>query len=522
MEVAACPWAPEHRLVRVGLKGHEVPNDQRPPSNLVFLIDVSGSMNMPNKLPLLQQCFSLLVEQLGPKDRVAIVTYAGRTGVALESTQDREAVQAVVDRLHAGGSTNGASGVQLAYQMAEKNFIKGGTNRVILATDGDWNVGITNQSQLLDMIAEKAKSGVFLTVLGFGMDNLKDSMLVKLADRGNGHYAYIDTPLEAKKVFVEQLSGTLVTIAKDVKIQVEFNPAQVGAYRLIGYEKRMLAKEDFNNDKKDAGEIGAGHTVTALYEVEPAGKEQPEIVMVDKLKYQPQTELLREDEQVQRKSEGAQKAAPAAPAAPALEAAAPAPVPLRLAKPESAPIPHAIPVEKPGLLSARVPTPAVKSEPTSDPAGGGAPVVTDSAPAPRPTSEPTAAPHATRKTIIVDTNRYVRSERPITNIRDAVPAALSHELLTLKLRYKAPDGDKSKLLEFPLTDHGATWEKSSPDFRFAAAVASYGMLLRDSSYRGEATWQSTAKWAHEGLGADKSGYRAEFLNLLDKAKALKQ
>lgn len=394
MEVAACPWEPEHRLVRVGLKGREVPRDQRPPSNIVFLIDVSGSMNMPNKLPLLQQAFRLLIEQLGPKDRVAIVTYAGSTGIVLEPTQDKEAMQAAVDRLRAGGSTNGASGVQLAYQVAEKSFIRGGTNRVILATDGDWNVGVTNQSDLLEMIAQKAQSGVFLTVLGFGMDNLKDSMLVKLADRGNGHYAYIDTPLEAKKVFVDQLSGTLMTIAKDVKIQVEFNPAQVGAYRLIGYEKRLLAKEDFNNDKKDAGEIGAGHTVTALYEVVPAGKEMPPIAMVDKLKYA------------------------------------------------------------------------------------------------------TLAPQPNPKVAPVD------------------------EILTLKLRYKEPESDTSKLVEIPITDTGTTWEKSSPDFRFAAAVAGYGMLLRDSPHHGQITWESVAEWAHEGLGADKSGYREEFLNLVKRAKTL--
>jgi secreted protein with Ig-like and vWFA domain len=457
MEVAACPWAPEHRLVRVGLKGREVPNDQRPPSNLVFLIDVSGSMNMPNKLPLLQKCFSLLVEQLGPKDRVAIVTYASGTRVVLEPTQDKEAMQAAIDGLRAGGSTYGSSGVELAYRMAERGFVKGGTNRVILATDGDWNVGITNQSELLDMIAQKARSGVFLTVLGFGMDNLKDSMLVKLADRGNGHYAYIDTALEAKKVFVEQLSGTLVTIAKDVKIQVEFNPAQVGAYRLIGYEKRLLAKEDFNDDQKDAGEIGAGHTVTALYEVVPAGKEQPDLAMVDKLKYQPLPEVLRDEESLKRRPEPTQNTAEAE----ALSAPAPKPT-----DPES---PAALKLEA---------TPAEAQAASK-------PLLVAPAPAP-------------------------------------LPAATRHELLTLKLRYKAPDGDKSKLLEFPLTDGGTTWEKSSPDFRFAAAVAGYGMLLRDSTYRGEATWHSAAEWAREGLGRDKSGYRAEFLGLLEKAKALKQ
>ncbi|MDR3401856.1 MAG: von Willebrand factor type A domain-containing protein [Chthoniobacter sp.] len=447
MEVAACPWAPEHRLVRIGLKGREIPKDQRPPSNLVFLIDVSGSMFMPNKLPLVKESLGLLIDQLRDQDQVAIVVYAGNTGCVLEPTHDRAKMREVLSRLEAGGSTNGASGIQLAYQLAEKSFIKGGTNRVILATDGDWNVGITNQSQLLEMIAQKAKGGVFLTALGFGMDNLNDSMLMKLADRGNGNYAYIDTLIEAKKVFVEQLSSTLVTIAKDVKIQVEFNPAQVGAYRLIGYEKRMLAKEDFNNDQKDAGEIGAGHTVTALYEVVPAGQEQPQIAMVDKLKYQPETITALPKDAPLSPEPAPSKAEEKAPASPAPAA------------PGSEPVAQAV---VPPLPVITVPLPK------------------------------------------------------------ALPTSVRNELLTLKLRYKAPDGDTSKLLEFPLTDPGTAWEKSSPDFRFAAAVAGYGMLLRDSNYRGQVTWSSVAEWAHEGLGPDVSGYRTEFLSLLEKAKALAQ
>jgi Ca-activated chloride channel family protein len=491
MEVAACPWEPEHRLVRVGLKGREVPRDQRPPSNIVFLIDVSGSMNMPNKLPLLQQAFRLLIDQLGPKDRVAIVTYAGSTGILLDSTQDKEAMQSAVDGLRAHGSTNGASGVKLAYHVAQQNFIKGGTNRVILATDGDWNVGITNQSDLLEMITQKAKGGVFLTVLGFGMDNLKDSMLVKLADRGNGHYAYIDTPLEAKKVFVEQLSGTLVTIAKDVKIQVEFNPRRVGAYRLIGYEKRLLAKEDFNNDKKDAGEIGAGHTVTALYEVVPAGKEMPPIAMVDKLKYQPQPNpdgrkhIEREMEEAQR-SGGGLHPDPAGAAPPAQLPKEEGPTP-----PGNAPTPTTE-----TAASAPAPLPQVRLQ---------SPVPTDPN-AKKPLTLGRPIPHAV----------------PAENAASAaaLPASVRNEMLTLKLRYKAPDGDTSKLLEFPLTDGGATWEKSSPDFRFAAAVAGYGMLLHDSTHRGQTTWDSVAEWAREGLGADKSGYREEFLGLVKKAKTM--
>ncbi len=400
MEVAACPWTPAHRLVRIGLKGREIAKDKRPASNLVFLIDVSGSMQPANKLPLLKQSLGLLIDQLGEEDRVAMVVYAGSSGCVLQPTHDKAEMRLALDRLEAGGSTNGASGIQLAYELAKKGFIKGGTNRVILATDGDWNVGVTNHSDLFELITKQAKSGVFLTVLGFGMGNLKDAMLVKLADKGNGNYAYLDTVLEAKKVLVEQFTGTLVTIAKDVKIQVEFNPAQVSGYRLIGYEKRLLAKEDFNDDQKDAGEIGAGHTVTALYEIVPAGKDVPDAAKVDALKYQ----------------------APA----------------------------------------------ADKSE--------------------------------------------------IKNLKSEI----SPELLTLKLRYKAPDGDVSKLLEFPLTDAGATWEKSSRDFRFAAAVAGYGMLLRDSPHKGTVTWSAIHELAVEGQGDDATGYRAEFIALLEKAKSLQR
>ena len=400
MEVATCPWTPAHRLVRIGLKGRTIAKDKRPASNLVFLIDVSGSMADANKLPLLQQSLGLLIDQLGEEDRVGIVVYAGSSGCVLPPTHDKAEMRLALGRLEAGGSTNGASGIELAYQLAKKGFIKGGTNRVILATDGDWNVGVTNQSDLTEMITKQAKSGVFLTVLGFGTGNLKDAMLVKLAGKGNGNYAYIDTLLEAKKVLVEQFTGTLMTIAKDVKIQVEFNPAQVSGYRLIGYEKRLLAKEDFNDDQKDAGEIGAGHTVTALYEVVPATGEVPVAAKVDALKYQ----------------------------APAAE------------KPET------------------------------------------------------------------------KNQKPET----------STELLTLKLRYKAPEGDVSKLLEFPLTDAGATWEKSSRDFRFAAAVAGYGMLLRDSPHKGAATWDSVRELAVEGKGEDATGYRAEFISLLEKARSLQR
>ncbi len=268
-EVASCPWAAEHRLVRIGLKGREIAADKRPPTSLVFLIDVSGSMEQPNKLPLVQESLKLLTKQLTENDHVAIVVYAGNSGMVLPSTRGdkHEEIIAAIERLRAGGSTNGGQGIQLAYEIASQNFLKGGVNRVILATDGDFNVGITNQDELVRLIQEQAKTGVFLTTLGFGYGNLKDSTMQKLADKGNGNNYYIDDLPEARKVLVEQMGGTLVTIAKDVKIQIEFNPQEVAGYRLIGYEKRMLAKEDFNNDKIDAGEIGAGHTVTALYEV---------------------------------------------------------------------------------------------------------------------------------------------------------------------------------------------------------------------------------------------------------------
>ena len=410
MEVAACPWMPEHRMVRIGLKGREIHPDKRPASNLVFLVDVSGSMQPENKLPLVKKCLRQLVDKLSGEDTVAMAVYAGASGCVLEPTNKKSEMRRALDRLESGGSTNGAAGIQLAYQLAERSFIKGGVNRVILATDGDFNVGVTNQSDLIDLIEKKAKSGVFLTVLGFGMDNLKDSTLEKLADKGNGNYAYIDTLNEGRKVLVDQMSGTLVTIAKDVKIQVEFNPAQVSAYRLMGYENRMLKKEDFNDDTKDAGEIGAGHTVTALYEVVPAGQPAPGVPLAaDELKYQPKPKLSGNVELVP----------------------------------------------------------------------------------------------------LVDANRVSGRESPAPN----------RELLTLKLRYKAPDGDTSKLLEFPLTDDGKSYERSSRDFRFAAAVASFGLLLRDSPHKGKANWSSTLELALEGKGEDRSGYRAEFVSLIERAKA---
>lgn len=275
LEVATCPWQPRHRLVRIGLKGREIAQTARPPANLVFLVDVSGSMQPENKLPLVKRSLAMLVDQLGENDSVAIAVYSGASGCVLEPTHDKVKARAALDRLESGGSTNGAAGIQLAYDLAQRAFKAGGANRVVLCTDGDFNVGISDQGQLVSMIQGKARTGIFLSVLGFGMGNLKDATLEKLADRGNGNYGYIDTLREGQKVFVEEMAGTLFTIARDVKAQVDFNPAQVAAYRLIGYENRLLAKEDFNDDTKDAGEIGAGHTVTTFYEIVPAGQPIP-------------------------------------------------------------------------------------------------------------------------------------------------------------------------------------------------------------------------------------------------------
>jgi Ca-activated chloride channel family protein len=400
--VADCPWQPDHRLVRFGLKGREIDRDERPASNLVFLIDVSGSMESPNKLPLVQQGLRLLVEQLRPSDHVAIVVYAGQSGLVLPSTagSDKDRILAAIEGLRAGGSTNGAQGIEAAYEVASQNFIKGGTNRVLLATDGDFNVGVTSQDALVRLIEDKAKTGVFLTALGFGYDNLKDSTLEKLADKGNGQYAYVDDLREARKIFVDQLSGTLVTIAKDVKIQIEFNPAEVASYRLIGYENRILAKEDFNNDKKDAGDIGAGHTVTALYEIVPVAKQ---------------------------------------------------------------------------------------GEPAQGAAG-------DQGPA-------------------VDPLKYQKKLSP-------TDAASSGELLTLKLRYKQPDGDTSRLIETPVRDAGKRYGQASVDFRFAAGVAAFGMVLRNSPYKGNSTMDAVLELVREGRGSDQDGYRVELISLVERAKSL--
>jgi Ca-activated chloride channel homolog len=293
-DVGPAPWNREHRLVRIGLQGRRYASRELPPSNLVFLIDVSGSMASSDKLPLVQQAFRLLVNELREEDRVAIVVYAGSAGLVLPSTRgsDRETILSAIDRLQAGGSTAGGAGIRLAYEIARRNHLPEGNNRVILATDGDFNVGVSSEGELVRLIEEKRREGTALTVLGFGTGNLKDSRMEQLADKGDGNYAYIDNLLEARKVFVSELTSTLFTIAKDVKIQVEFNPARVRAYRLIGYENRLLATEDFSDDSKDAGELGAGHSVTALYEIVPAGARSSAAIPDDEgLRYQQRPEI---------------------------------------------------------------------------------------------------------------------------------------------------------------------------------------------------------------------------------------
>jgi secreted protein with Ig-like and vWFA domain len=412
LEVASAPWAPTHRLVRIGLKARDVATKARPAANLVFLLDVSGSMSAPNRLPLVKESMRLLVGKLRADDHVAIVTYAGSSGLALPSTPVAKSGEILdaLDALSPGGSTNGAMGIQLAYDIAKANFVTGGLNRVILCTDGDFNVGISSEGELTRLIGEKAKSGVFLTVLGFGMGNLKDATLEKLADKGNGNYGYIDSRREAEKLLVEQVNGTLMTVAKDVKIQVDFNPAKVASYRLIGYENRVLKKEDFNNDQVDAGEIGAGHTVTALYEIVPVGVE-----------------------------------------------------------------------ENPADL---------------------APPVDASKYAPR------------------DTGRAKVASSKAKAKTDLAGDSGSNELLTVRIRYKKPDGLLSRRLEFPLVDRGAAFASATADFKFAAAVASFGMILRDSPHKGSATIADVLTWIGDDAGDDAGGHRGNFIAVVNAARRL--
>ncbi|MBM3976015.1 MAG: VWA domain-containing protein [Planctomycetes bacterium] len=393
-EIGSAPWAPNHRLVRIGLRGKDIPVAERKQNNLVFLLDVSGSMDDPAKLPLVQRSLRLLVEQLDERDRVAIVVYAGSEGLVLPSTScmSKAAILCAIDNLKAGGSTNGGAGIKLAYKTARENLLKGGTNRVVLCTDGDFNVGTTSEDELVRLIEEERKSGVFLSVLGFGSGNLQDSKMELLADKGNGNYAYVDSLEEARKVLVAEMGGTLIPIAKDVKLQIEFNPSYAQAWRLIGYENRVLAHQDFKDDTKDAGELGAGTTVTALYEV----------------------------------------------------------------------VPNGVPFEIPG----------------------------------------------------VDPLRYQQPSVPTI-------AGASGELLYVKLRYKQPDGDTSTETSVPVSDRGLSVHEASTDFKFAASVAGFGMLLRKSVHIGEAfDIGDVQRLAVEGLGLDKEGYRSEFATLVAKARTL--
>ena len=393
VDAASCPWQREHHLVRIALKGKEIDLTERKPCNLVFLLDVSGSMSAPDKLPLVKSALHLLLTELDQQDRIGIVVYAGQSGLALPSTSvdDRIVIADALDSLQASGSTNGAEGIQLAYQIAQDNFIPDGVNRVILCTDGDFNVGVTNQSELVDLIKTKAQTGVFLSVFGFGQGNLNDSTMEKLADNGNGNYGYIDSLLEAKKNLVEQMGGTLYTIAKDVKIQVDFNPVKISSYRLIGYENRMLQASDFKDDTKDAGEIGAGHTVTALYQVVPSISES----------------VARE----------------------------------------------------------------------------------------------------------VDPSKYVDTVSRDSNVA-------MNEWLTVRLRYKLPDEEQSRALDFPLTVDNDQLAEASTDFQFASAVAAFGMLLRQSKHAGDANFDWIVQTASNSRGEDLQGYRSEFVQLAETAKAL--
>lgn len=384
-EVASSPWNNKTKLVRIGLKGKDITKGKVPASNLVFLLDVSGSMDSPNKLPLLKASLRILLDQLREQDKVSIVVYAGAAGIVLEPTSgnNKERILKAINNLNAGGSTAGGEGIELAYKIAQENFIKGVNNRIVLATDGDFNVGASSDRSMEELIVEKRKNGIFLTVLGFGMGNYKDSKMETLADKGNGNHAYIDTMQEARKVLGEEFFGTIYTIAKDVKIQVEFNPNKVQAYRLIGYENRLLNDEDFIDDTKDAGELGSGHTVTAFYEIIPVGVESNYIKSVDSLKY----------------------------------------------------------------------------------------------------------------TTTGNSN-------------------FSNELLTVKFRYKEPDGDKSKLIIKTVIDSNILYKNASEDFKFSAAVALFGLQLRDSSFINTKKSSDVIALAKAGKGKDEDGYRAEFIRLV--------
>ncbi len=393
-EVGSCPWNEQNRLVKIGLKARDIPSDNLPASNFVFLIDVSGSMYGATRLDLVKSSLKLLVNNLREKDRVAIVVYAGAAGEVLPSTsgENSQKIKEALENLTAGGSTAGGAGIKLAYKIAKKNFIKCGNNRIILCTDGDFNVGVSSKDDLQKMIEEERKSGVFLSILGYGMGNYKDSKMQTLAQAGNGNHAYIDNLQEANKVLVNEFGSTMYTVAKDVKLQIEFNPSKVQAYRLVGYETRLLNKEDFNDDTKDAGEMGAGHTVTAFYEIIPVGVKSNLMGNVDPLKYQ--------DEK--------------------------------------------------------------------------------------------------------------KNEKVLKSIH--------RDLLTVKLRYKQPDGDTSKKIELPLIDNERN--NVSEDFRFAAAVAMFGQILKKSQYNAEGSYDKAIALAKTGFGNDQQGYRREFVRLMETVKGI--
>ena len=394
-EIADCPWNQNNKLVLIGLQGKKIPVEKLPASNFVFLIDVSGSMQEPQKLPLVQASMKLLVDQLREQDHIAMVVYAGAAGLVLPSTSGdhKIKIKEAIDKLEAGGSTAGGAGIKLAYKTAKENFVNDGNNRVILCTDGDFNVGASSDDDMERLIEQERKSGVFLTVLGYGMGNYKDNKMQKLADKGNGNHAYIDGISEAKKVLVNEFGGTLFTIAKDVKLQIEFNPAKVQGYRLVGYENRMLHKEDFNNDKKDAGDMGSGHTVTALYEVIPAGIETDFLEPVDPLKYQTGKSITGKNKE-------------------------------------------------------------------------------------------------------------------------------NGEMMNIKLRYKKPDAENSRLQEHPVYDSQQAIAKTSDNFRFAAAVAQFGMLLRESEFKSNSSYDNVLSLARKAKGNDDEGYRSEFIRLVESARSL--
>lgn len=391
-ESAPCPWNEDHQLVMIGMQGKKIDFDKLPPSNLVFLIDVSGSMQDENKLPLVKSSLNLLAEQLRPQDKIAIVVYAGSAGLVLPSTNDKYKIREAINALEAGGSTAGSAGIGLAYQTAQQNFMDNGNNRVVLCTDGDFNVGASSDDELENLIEKQRASGVYLTVLGFGTGNYQDGKMQKLADKGNGNHAYIDNINEAKKVLISEYGGTLFAIAKDVKLQVEFNPGKIKGYRLIGYENRILAKEDFNNDKKDAGDMGSNHTVTALYEIIPANvADGEELATVDPLRYQSQ---------------------------------------------------------KPKKQS----------------------------------------------------------------------ASLSNELMFVKIRYKKPDEDSSNLMEASVK---ANSQVASNNMRFASAVAAFGMVLRNSAFKGGSNYKLIKSLATSSIDSNSDAYKKEFLELVKKAEHLK-